>query len=115
VNQAPLVLSGHRVDVALAQEALILEALQFLDLARVTFGFCHKKLDGALVLFAAIDQRLLLIALRLHGNARNFHIQGDAHDGGHQEDQQQGKAPFVLSTLTPFHRRPPRFSRSVRV
>ena len=93
MNQAPLVLSGHRVDVTLAQEALILEALQFLDIARIALRLGDKKLDGAFVLLAAIDQRLFLIALRLHGNARNFHIQGDADYRGHQEDKAAGQNP----------------------
>jgi hypothetical protein len=69
VNQAPLVFSRHWVDVTLTQEALILEALQLLDIARVALGFLGEELDGALVLLAAIDEELLFGAFRLHGHA----------------------------------------------
>ena len=81
----------------MAQEALILEVLQFLDIAGVVAGFLDKELDGALVLLAAIDEGLFLIALRLHGNAGKLHIESDGHHGGHEEDQEEGEAPLVVT------------------
>ena len=101
VDETPLVFTGHGVHVTMAQEALILEVLQFLDIAGVVAGFLDKELDGALVLLAAIDEGLFLIALRLHGNAGKLHIEGDGHHGGHEEDQEEGEAPLVVTAMFP--------------
>ena len=97
VDEAPLLFSGHRVFVAVTEEALILEALEFLDFAGVALGFGDEELDGAFVLLAAIDEGLFLVALRLHGEAGKLHVKGDGDDGGHQEDEEEGEASLVLA------------------
>ena len=99
VDQAPLVLSSHRIFVAAAQEALILEVLQFLDLGGITLGLGDKKLDGAFVLLAGIDQPLFLIALRLHGNAGKLHIEGDGDIAAIRKTKSRAKPRSFLRRL----------------
>src|ERR1022692_3695599 len=51
-----------------------------------------EELDGALVLFAALDQQLLLGALGFEGHARQFVVERHGNHGRYQEDQQHGVA-----------------------
>ena len=99
VDEPPFFFAGHRVFIAVPEEALILEALEFLDVAGIAFGFGYEELDGAFVLLAAIDEGLFLVALRLHGEAGKLHVESDGDDGGHQEDQEEGEASLVLAGI----------------
>ena len=92
VNEAPFIFTRHGIDVALAEKPEIVEAFQFFDGGGITADLAHKELNGALVLFAALDQQLLPVALGFEGHARQFVVQRDGNDGGHQEDQQHGVA-----------------------
>ena len=70
VNRPPFVLAGHGIFVALPQEALAVGVFQIVDLRGVFAELTVVKLNGALVLLAAIHQKLFLIALGFKNHAR---------------------------------------------
>jgi len=43
VDQAPFVLAGHRIDIAMPQKAHVLEAFELLNIAGVALGFVYEK------------------------------------------------------------------------
>ena len=92
VNQAPFLFARHRVQVAPAQEADLVGVLQILHLYGELLEFAHVKLNCARILFAALDEHFLAIALRLKSNARQFHIQHQRDGRGHHVDQEHCKA-----------------------
>ena len=99
VNDPPFRFAGHRIDVALAQEANVASGFQVVERLWIRAEFAVEKLDGTLVLHAAADQHLFAGALGFEGNARHLHVKRDADDGGKQEHHQEREAGF----LVPFH------------
>ena len=81
VNHSPLSFAGHRIDVALAQEADIASGLEIVQRLRIGPEFPVEKLDGPLVLHAAIDQQLFARTLGLKSDARHHHVKRDGNDG----------------------------------
>jgi hypothetical protein len=63
MNDAPVVLSSHRIEVALSEEALPIGVHQLIDAVRVAAKFLVIQLDGAPVLLAAMDRLELFVAL----------------------------------------------------
>jgi hypothetical protein len=96
-NQPPLVLSSHRIDVALAEVTNVVRVLQVLNLRRIASVLADKQTDGALVLFAAIDQHLFAIALAFECDARQLHQHRNRNARRQHEDEQQRETGFALS------------------
>src|ERR1035438_7800308 len=96
MNQAPLGLPRHGIEVLVPEEMAHLEILDVVDVARpLTLVHLLEYLNGAHVLQAAPHQQLLFVPLGLECHARNLAVKRDGDDGGHQEDQEQGIARFL--------------------
>ena len=91
VNDPPLGFAGHRIGIAAAQKPDIAGGFQIVHVLRIRPVFAVEKLDGALVLQAAVDEQLFARALRFKSDARHFHVKRDSNNGAHQENQQQRK------------------------
>ena len=55
MDDLPVVLAGHGIDIALAQEAYVVAVLQLIDRCRVASELFVIELDGARVLLAPVD------------------------------------------------------------
>jgi hypothetical protein len=99
VNQTPLVLAGQRIAVAAAKEADLVGFLEILHRSRVFLQLPDVELDAALILFAAVDEELLALALRLKHHPRRLAIEEDGHGGRHREDEQHGKTGLLAAIL----------------
>jgi hypothetical protein len=80
VNQAPIVFSGHRVQVAFAQKALIVCLHQLIDAVGIPAGLVVEKLNRPRILHSPMNGFLFLVAAN---GSRDF---GRSH-GQRQEDQ----------------------------
>ena len=94
MDQAPFVLARVGVEIAPPQIAVIVSVFQVLHAAREAAIVLVKKLDGALVLFASIDEELLFITFALEGDARHLRVEHQGDRGGENEDEEEGEAAF---------------------
>src|SRR5438034_9903957 len=94
VDKAPLGFTGHWIHVAAAQEAHVVGALELLDGGRILFEFPEVKLDGALILLAALDQQLFFVTLGLERDAGQCNVKRQRYGSSHGEDQKQRKTGF---------------------
>lgn len=83
MDQTPFILSGERIDVAPAEESLVVGIFQVLHARRVSLVHLHIQVDSALVLLAAIDQELFFIALAFKRHARHLLVEHQPDGGGH--------------------------------
>ncbi len=83
----------------MAQETDISRGFQVVQVLRVGAVLAVEKLDGALVLFAAVDEQLLALALRFEGDSRHLHVQRDGDGRAQYEDQEQRETGL----FTAFH------------
>lgn len=104
VNDLPVVLAGHGVDVALAQEAHVVGVFQLGDGAWVAAEFLVIELDGALVLLSAMEQLIFLVALNGSGDTRHGHGERDQNQRHHEQNGQHDIARFrILDLATTIH------------
>jgi hypothetical protein len=89
VNDLPIILARHGVDVTLAQEANIVRVLELADGRRVASELFVIELDRPLVLQAAMDELILLVALNIRGDARGSDGQRDQNQHRHEDDREQ--------------------------
>jgi hypothetical protein len=62
MDDAPVILAGHRVEITLAQKALVIHALgQLIDAVGIAPRLVVKKLNRPGVLLAAMNRFLFLI------------------------------------------------------
>ena len=92
VNDSPFLFAGERVDVLMAQEAEVLRVVQRVEVGRVAIELANEEIDGAGVLFAAIDEQLLFVALGFEGHARQRHVEHDGDGRRHGVDEKKGEA-----------------------
>ena len=77
MQQAPI-LASQRILVALPKESDVARGFQIVQVLRIGAEFAVKELDGALVLFAAVDGHLLAGALGFERDAGHLQIQTDS-------------------------------------
>ena len=95
MDQPPLILARHRIDVAMPQIPFLVGIFQILDLLRILLHRDHIKLNGPFILLPAIDQQLFLIAFTLKRHPRQLRIKIQRHNGRHQKHKQQRKSFFL--------------------
>jgi hypothetical protein len=101
-NQAPIVPSGHRIDESVPQETPVSGVFELFDPRRIPSVSTEEEFDSPLVLFAAFDQQLLLLAAPLECHTRQFCVDGNCHYGGHYEHYEEtnsGLAPVTSLSL----------------
>src|SRR6185369_3940361 len=101
VDNAPLALTRHRIDVALPQEPDLVGALQILHGRRIFLPLSDVQLNGTAILLTALDQQRFLVALGFERHARQLPVQQDRDGGGHHKHEQHGKS--FLPLAAPFH------------
>src|SRR6185437_8557945 len=92
MDQAPVVLAGHWIEIPAPEKALIVGVLQILDLRRIFFKCDEIKLNRARILLPAIDQRLFLLALALEDDPRHLLIQHQRDRRRQHEHDEHGEA-----------------------
>lgn len=94
MDDLPVVLAGHRIDIAFAKEADVVCVLKLVDGGWVAAEFLVIELDGARVLLSAMDQLLFAIALNACSDARSSHSEGDQDQHDHEKHGEQDVARF---------------------
>lgn len=92
MDDLPVVLTCHWVDIALAQEADIVGLLKLVNRRWISPEFLVIQLDGASVLFAAMNQFVFAVALNAGSDARRSHGQRDEQQHHHEKHSQQDVA-----------------------
>ena len=100
-------LAGQRILVAVPQETDVARGFQIVQILGVKLELAIEQLNAALVLQGAIDGHLFSRALRFEGDARDFHVEGDADRSSHHEHQQEREsglgAAAIFRHICGFH------------
>ncbi len=96
MNDAPIILTGHWIKVAFAQEALILCLDQVVDLAGVTPVFGVEHTDRTGILLAAMDGFGFFVAPHFFSHFRRSQRQRQKNQQSHEQHTQQEK-PILIS------------------
>ena len=99
MDDAPLVLPGHRIDVTAAEKTFIVGVLEIFDSGRKFLQRNEIKLDAALVLLAAFDQQFFLVTLAFEGDAGQLAVEHYGDCSGHQEHKQQRETTLARQVL----------------
>jgi hypothetical protein len=107
VNDAPIVLARHRIDVSLAQKTLIVGLHQLVNRVGITAVLVVVHLDRASILLPAMYRLLFLIPSDGISNLRRRDRQRDHDQQDHEKHAEQQK-PLFLSRFgfrfgDPFH------------
>ncbi len=98
VDQPPLILARHRIDVAAAQIADVIELLEFVHRLRKPPGILLMEAAQCdLELLPTLDEQIFLGACRFKHRARQLRIEQHRHRRRHGEDQQQREAPLICA------------------
>jgi hypothetical protein len=95
VNDAPIVLARHRIEIPLAQKTLIVRFHQLIDGVGKTSKFVVVHPDRASILLPALYRLLFLVPADGIGNLRRRDRQRDHHQQDHEEYAEQ-QEPFFL-------------------
>ena len=97
MDQPPFVLAGQRVLIAAAQVTNAVGVFQVVEFFRVLLVLAEVKFDGALILFAAIDESLFADTLRLHRGLRqkDGDLDGDRGAGKQQCEKHETALAFT--------------------
>jgi hypothetical protein len=103
VNNAPVVLARHRIEVSLAQKTLIVRLHQLVNGVWITAELGVVNLDRARVLLSAVDRFLFLIPPDRIGNLRRRDRQRNRDQQDQEKHAEQQKPLFLpRSGLHPF-------------
>jgi hypothetical protein len=95
VNDAPIVLARHRIEIPLPQKTLIVRLHQLIDGVGKTSKFVVVHPDRASILLPALYRLLLLISPDGISNLRRGHRQRDHHQQDHEEYAEQQEPLFL--------------------
>jgi hypothetical protein len=95
VDDAPVIFAGHRIQITLAQEALIVRFHQLVDGVGITAVFRVVHLDRPGILLPTVDRFDFLITANgfSHLGCRDGQRHHDEQD--HKENAEQQKSFFV--------------------
>ena len=96
MNDAPVVFAGHGVEIALAQEALIVTLDELVDGVGVAAVFSVVDLDGADILLPAVYGFDFLVAAQVFRHFGRRYGQHKKNQQDHEENAEQEKAAFLL-------------------
>ncbi len=96
MDDAPIVLAGHGVFIALAQEAYIVGLLQIIHRRRVTPELPVEPLDSAGIFMGAVLKLVFFFTLDLLADAGKLDAQGNQHQR-HQEHDRKQNVALLLS------------------
>ncbi len=99
----PFLLPGHGIDVAPSQEAPVVGVLKSIQIRWVNPELAVVKLNGALVLFAALYEHLLFVPLRFKHHAGHLHIEGNGYHGRQQKHKKHGKTALPVLFVSVTH------------
>jgi hypothetical protein len=86
VDQTPVVFSGHGIEIAFPEEALIVDALhELVHVIGVAAGFVEEELDRAGILLSAMDGFLFFVPANGFCHFRG----GDGEGKADEEDEKQ--------------------------
>jgi len=88
-DDLPVIFTGHRVQVALAQKADVICVRQFIDGARIAPEPPVVEPDGLTVLQTAVNQLIFLVPANGGSNARRSHGQSYQDERHHEDDGKQ--------------------------
>jgi hypothetical protein len=100
VNDPPVVLPGHGVEIALAQKALIVRLHQLVDGVGITIVLRVIHVDRTGILLSALYGLLFLIAADLFRHLGRCYSQRDHDEQDHDQDAEQEKALLVSSVVS---------------
>jgi hypothetical protein len=107
VNDAPIVLARHRVDVSLTQKTLIVGLHQLINGVGITAVLVVVHANRASILLPALDRLLFLIPSDGISNLRRRDRQRDHDQQDHEKHTEQQKPVFLPSSGfrfgEPFH------------
>ena len=98
VNDAPVVLAGHRIEITLAQETLIVGLHQLVNGVGIAAVFVVIDLDRPGILLAAMYGFFFLIAADGIRHLGRRDRQRDHNQQDHEQNAEQQKALFLLET-----------------
>jgi hypothetical protein len=94
VDQPPVRLPRHWIDVLLPQKPYVVRLLQHVHIARIVSELAVVKLDRANILIAAMDRLHLAVAPQLVRNLRSRHAQRQQHQKD-QHDRSEQHEPLL--------------------
>ena len=92
VNDSPVILAGHGVNIALAQEANVVAVLKLADGRRVAAKLFVVELERANVLLSAMYQFVFAVTLNVRCDARDGYGQPDQDEHDHEEHYEKDEA-----------------------
>lgn len=99
MNNAPVVLAGHGVEIPLAQETLIVRLHQLVDAVGITVVLCVIILDRAGILLSAVYRFLFLIAADLFRYLGRRYRQRKRDQQDHEKNAEQEKSLLVSQVV----------------
>ena len=98
MDEAPVVFTGHRIEVALAQKAHVVALHQLVDVVGVAAHLGVEELNGPRILLSAMDGFFFFISLDGGCDLWSRDGQGQQNQQNHDEDSEQQKALLVAGT-----------------
>jgi hypothetical protein len=96
MNDAPIILAGHRVEITLAQEALVVYALdQLVHVVGIAPGLVVKKLNRPGVLLAPMNRFLFLVPANRFGHLGRGNGQRQRDQQDHEQHSKQQESFLV--------------------
>jgi hypothetical protein len=95
MNNAPIVLPGHGIEVALAQKALVIRLHQLIDRIGIAPVLIEIDLDGPGILQTAVHCFYFLIAADRLSHLGRGNGQRDRDQQHHKQNAEQQKALFL--------------------
>jgi hypothetical protein len=101
MDQTPVVLAGHRIEITLAQETLaVVGVRQLVDGVGVAAILFVIEADGADVLFASLDGFRFLVAAQFGRDLGRRNRQGQHNKQDHDQHRKQDEAFLMLSMFS---------------